>query len=157
MTDLAQSDIGVRTQYSDNHPKKSRSGGALLFVDEVGVDLGGGDVLVGEHLADGVDVHSSGDEQGGVGVVEAVEGDVFGDAGLLEPRLQAEVDHIAVETFEYEAGAGRAADGEGFAADGDGGFCVGLFGADADAFAAVREVLDVLPAEGEDVADSKPG
>ena len=52
----------------------------LFLIDKVGIYLGGADVLVGEHLADGVDVGSSGYEKGGVGVAGPMEGDVFVDS-----------------------------------------------------------------------------
>ena len=53
----------------------------LFLIDKVGVYLCGADILVGEHLADGVDVGSSGYEKCGVGVAAHVEGDVFVDSG----------------------------------------------------------------------------
>ena len=61
---------------------------ALLLVCEVGVDLGGLDALVGEHLGDGVDFDAAAGKKGGVGVPEAVEGDVLGDAGVFEPMVE---------------------------------------------------------------------
>lgn len=51
----------------------------LFLIDEVGVYLGGADVLVGEHFADRVDVSSSGYEESGVGVPEAMKPDYMGE------------------------------------------------------------------------------
>ena len=62
-------------------------GFAFLGVDEVGVDLGGEDILVGQHFGDGVDVCSHGELEYRVGVSEAVKGDVFGDTSCLNPPL----------------------------------------------------------------------
>ena len=41
-----------------------------------------------EHFADGVDVGAASELQGGIGVTEAMEGDVAGDACRLNPSLQ---------------------------------------------------------------------
>ena len=49
--------------------------------------MGCTDVLMGKHLADSVDVGSTGNELRGVGVAEAVESDVLGDTGLFKPGL----------------------------------------------------------------------
>lgn len=62
-------------------------GFALLGVDEVGIDLGGGDILVGQHFGDGVDVCSHGELEYRIGVSEAVEGNVFGDTSCFNPPL----------------------------------------------------------------------
>jgi len=64
---------------------------------------------VGEHFADGVDVHSSGYELGGVGVAKAVEGDVFFNAAFFEPGLEFGIDDESGQPFEDEAGAGFSA------------------------------------------------
>ena len=48
-------------------------GFAFFGVDEVGVDLGGFDALVGEHLGDRIDVRAECDLERGKGVSEAVE------------------------------------------------------------------------------------
>lgn len=49
-------------------------GFAFLGVDEVGVDLGGFDAPVGEHLGDRIDVRTECNLERGKGVAEAVEG-----------------------------------------------------------------------------------
>ena len=49
-------------------------GFAFLGVDEVGVDLGGFDALMGEHFGDCVDIRAECDLERGKGVAEAVEG-----------------------------------------------------------------------------------
>lgn len=61
---------------------------AFLGVGELGVDGGGAHVGVAEHPGDGVDVGASFDLQSGIGVAEAVEGDVAFDARSLDPFLQ---------------------------------------------------------------------
>ena len=48
-------------------------GFAFLGVDEVGVELGGFDALVGEHLGDRIDVCAECDLKRGKGVAEAVD------------------------------------------------------------------------------------
>lgn len=55
----------------------------LALVHDVGVNLRGADVGVGEEMGDGVYVGAFGYLEGGEGVTEAVEGDVLGDAGIL--------------------------------------------------------------------------
>ena len=49
--------------------------------------MGGFDAFVGEHLGDRVDVRAEGDLQCGKSVAEAVERDVFADAGGLHPGV----------------------------------------------------------------------
>ena len=60
---------------------------AFFGVDEVGVDLGGFDTLVGEHLGDCVDVRAQRDLQCGKGVAEAVECDMFPNPRSLYPGV----------------------------------------------------------------------
>ncbi len=64
---------------------------------------------MGEHLGDGVDVHSLVEEYGGVGVAEAVEGDMLGDACGFEPFLELLCDYVIAQAGEYIAGGGRCA------------------------------------------------
>ena len=59
----------------------------LLLVHYLGIDLGGLDIGVAEHFADGVDVGAASELQGGVCVTEAMESDVAGDACGLNPTL----------------------------------------------------------------------
>ena len=54
-------------------------GFAFLGADEVGIDLGCADALVGEHLRHCVDVRTQGYLQCGKGVAEAVERDMFAE------------------------------------------------------------------------------
>ena len=63
------------------------SGLAFFGVDEVGVDLGSFDALMGEHLGDRIDVRAKCDLKRGKCVAEAVERDVFADAGGLHPGV----------------------------------------------------------------------
>ena len=53
-------------------------GGAV----DVGVDFGGEDAFVAEHLLDGTQVGAVFDEVGGEGVAESVRGNLLADAGL---------------------------------------------------------------------------
>lgn len=129
----------------------------LFLIDKVGIYLGGADVLVGKHLADGVDVCASGYEQCGVGVAEAMEGDVFVDSGGLNPFFQPSVDELACEALEYFAFGRSTAEFECLVTDGDGSFGIGLLCLDADAFTARWIVLDVVPFELEDVAQPESG
>ena len=62
-------------------------GFAFLGVDEVGVDLGGFDALVGEHLRHCVDVRSYGDLKRCESVSEAVERDVLPYPRSLYPGV----------------------------------------------------------------------
>ena len=127
----------------------------LLLAHEVGVDLCGADVLVGEHLADGVDVGTSGNHEGCVGVAEAVECDVFVDTGRLDPGFESAVDEVAVKAFEHLAFAGLATEAECLVADWNKSLGIGLFCFDADALAALLVVLNVAPLELQDVAQTK--
>ena len=58
-----------------------------IFLDivavEVGVDFGGDDALVAEHLLNGTQIGATIDEVGGERVAEGVRTDGFGDAGLM--------------------------------------------------------------------------
>ena len=60
---------------------------AVLGVDEVGVDLGGFDALVGEHLGDRIDVRAECDLKRGESVAEAVERDVLSYPRSLYPGM----------------------------------------------------------------------
>ena len=86
---------------------------AFLFVYYFGVDLSGSYVLVGEHLAYCVDVGSVAEEQGGVGVTEAVEGYVLLNSGVCYPFFQMGVYLSSGESFEDHSCAWFAAKFEG--------------------------------------------
>ena len=58
-------------------------GFAFFGVDKVGVDLGGFDAPVGEHLGDRVDVCAECDLECGKGVAEAVECDMLSNPRSL--------------------------------------------------------------------------
>ena len=62
-------------------------GFAFLGVDEVGVDLSGFDVFVGEHLGDSVDVSPQRNLQGCKGMAEAVECDMLPNPRSLYPGV----------------------------------------------------------------------
>ena len=63
------------------------SGFAFLGVDEGGVDLGGFDAFVGEHLGDCVDIRAECDLKRGKGVSEAVECNVLPYPRSLYPGI----------------------------------------------------------------------
>ena len=67
--------------------RNSICGFAFLGVDEVGVDLGGFDALVGEHLGDRIDVCAECDLKRGKGVAEAVECNVLSNPRSLYPGV----------------------------------------------------------------------
>ena len=62
-------------------------GFAFLGVDEVGVDLGGFDALVGEHLGARIDVRAECNLKCGKGMAEAVECDMFSYPRSLYPGV----------------------------------------------------------------------
>lgn len=55
---------------------------------------------MGEHLADDIDVSSGAEEQGGVGVTEAVEGDVFFYTCVFYPVVKFFLYEGVCEAFE---------------------------------------------------------
>ena len=75
----------------------------FLGIDQVGVNLGGGYVLVSQHLRDRIDVRARSDLQRSVGVAEAVERDVLLDTRRRNPFFQRIVYHTACKPFEYRA------------------------------------------------------
>ena len=79
-------------------------GGSLGGVDDFGVDLGGGHVFVGQHLADGEDVGAHSELDCSECVAERVEGDSAGDSGLFQPCFQRVVNHVALQALEDESG-----------------------------------------------------
>ena len=110
---------------------------------------------MGEHLADYVDVGTRAEEQGGVGVAEAVEGDVLLYACIGNPVLQFCLNEAVVEAFEHLALAWSAAEFIGFVSDWKGcaSFC--LFRGDAKAVATVWVLGDVLPFEVANISEAK--
>ena len=128
---------------------------SLLLVYDFGVDLSGSYVFVGEHLADGVDVSSAAEEQGSVGVTEAVEGNFFSNTCTGDPFFQVSVHDSACESFEDKAGAWFSTEFEGLLTYWECGFGFSLLGTDTDAFTAIWVVLDHAPFKLENVADSE--
>ena len=127
----------------------------LLGVDQVGVDLGGGYVFVGQHLRDRIDVRARCDLQRGVGVAEAVEGDVLLDACRRNPLFQRIVYHTARQSFEHRAAGLLAAQVDGLLTHGQ--YCLGLrlLRADSDAVAHIGCNLEVFPFQFEHIADAQ--
>ena len=62
-------------------------GFAFFGVDKVGVDLGGFDALVGEHLGDRINVCAKCDLKRGKGVAEAVECNMLSNPRSLYPGV----------------------------------------------------------------------
>ena len=62
-------------------------GFAFFGVDEVGVDLGGFNTLVGKHLGDRIDIRTECDLKRGKGVAEAVKGDMLSNPRSLYPGM----------------------------------------------------------------------
>ena len=60
---------------------------AFLGADEVGIDLGGFDALVGEHLGDRINVCAECNLQSRKGVSEAVECDMLSNSRSLYPGV----------------------------------------------------------------------
>ena len=112
-------------------------------------------VFVSEHLADCVDICAVAQEQGGVGVAEAVECNVLGDSGCREPFLELVVDDGRGYVLEYESCAWLSAKFVGFVRDRECCLGLGLFCFDADAVASVWVGSKVFPGELEDVASSE--
>ena len=67
--------------------RNSVCGFAFLGVDEVGVDLGGFDALVGEHLGNRINVCAECNLQSRKGVAEAVKGDMLPYPRSLYPGM----------------------------------------------------------------------
>ena len=109
---------------------------------------------MGEHLTYCVDVGSVAEEQGSVGVTEAVEGYVFVYACAFEPFFEVGVNFSSGESFEDYSRAWFSTKFKGLFTDWEGrlGFC--LFCLDANAFASIGVVLDHIPVKLEDVAHS---
>ena len=110
---------------------------------------------MGEHFADCVDICAIAQEQGGVGVAEAVECDVLCDSGCREPFLELVVDDGRGYVLEYESCAWLSAKFVGFVRDRECCLGLGLFCFDADAVASVWVGGKVFPGELEDVASSE--
>jgi hypothetical protein len=64
------------------------------LVEDVGVDLGGGDILVTEQFLDGPDVVMVFQEVGGEAVPEGMAGGGFGDLSRLDGGLDGALDHV---------------------------------------------------------------
>ena len=75
----------------------------FLGADEVGIDLGSADTLVGEHLRHCVDVRAQGDLQRGKGVAKAVERDMLADASDFYPGLEWVLNHTSAQASEHQA------------------------------------------------------
>ena len=88
-----------------------------------------------------------------------VEGDVLGDTRRADPLLHVGLGPAALQSLEdHSPLVGAVADQiQRLLADGDDVLGAVLLGDDVYALAAGRVVHDVLPAEGEDVADAQAG
>ena len=88
-----------------------------------------------------------------------VEGDVLGDTRRADPLLHVGLGPAALQSLEdHSPLVGAVADQiQRLLADGDDVLGAVLLGDDVHALATGRVVHDVLPAEGEDVADAQAG
>ena len=88
-----------------------------------------------------------------------MEGDVFGDPCRADPLLHVGLSPAALQPLEdHPPLVGAVADQvQCFLADGDDVLGAVLLGDDVHALATGRIVHDVLPTEGEDVADAQAG
>ena len=116
----------------------------LLGIDQVGVNLGGGYILVGQHLRDRIDVRARSDLQRSVGVAEAVERDILLDTCRRNPLFQRIVYHTACQPFEYRAAGLLAAQVDGLLTHGHYRLGLRLLRADSDAVAHIGRNLEVL-------------
>lgn len=80
--------------------------------------MGGADVFVGHHFADGVDVGAVGHEQGREGMAKAMKGHLLGDTGIFEPLLERLTGMGPAESFEDESAGAVTAVRDRFLADG---------------------------------------
>ena len=81
--------------------RNSVCGFAFLGADEVGVDLGGFDALVGEHLGDRVDVCAECDLKRCESVSKAVERDMLPNPRSLYPGIQWVLNHTSAQPCEH--------------------------------------------------------
>ena len=130
---------------------------ALVLIHYGRVDLRGRNVAVGQHLADGVNVDAAVQEQGGVGVPEAVESHVLVDAGLFKPSFKFFLDHRVGQAFEYLSFAALPAEFERLVGDGEDSRCLCFLRDDTDAVAAIRILLDLLSGQVADVTEAEAG
>ena len=88
-----------------------------------------------------------------------MEGDVFGDPCRADPLLHVGLSPAALQSLEdHSPLVGAVADQiQRLLADGDNILGTVLLGDDVHALATGRVVHDVLPTEGEDVADAQAG
>ena len=117
----------------------------FLLTDQVSIDLGSRDIFVREHLGYGVDVRSSGYLEGRIGVPEAMESNVFVDAGFKNPSLQRSLRHTACQSLEYNPITPCTTQLQGLVADGQQGFRTGLDSPESDAVAKIRRHHNVIP------------
>ncbi len=130
---------------------------ALVLIHHGGVDLCGGDVAVGEHLAYSIYVGAAVQKEGGVGVPEAVEGDVLRDACCLEPAGKFFLDQGIGESLEYFFFASLATEIEGLVGDGEVSGCLCFLRDDTDAVPAIRILFYLVPGQVPDISETKPG
>ena len=88
-------------------------------------------------------------------MAEAVESDVLGDPGRLEPVLKRSMRMVALEVLEHESGGTSAAEPVSLIGQRQGRLRIRLLGPDPDAPASVLRFFNVTPIEGQYVADAQ--
>ena len=76
---------------------------SFCIVNNLGVDLSCADILMSKHLAHRIDVGAIVQQQGSVGVAEAVESYVLLNSGSLDPVIQLLLYESVCETLEDSA------------------------------------------------------
>jgi hypothetical protein len=70
---------------------------AAGFREDVGIDLGGGNLGVAEEFLDGADIVAGFEEMGGEGVAEGMATDGFGDLGELDGGADGALEDLFIE------------------------------------------------------------
>ena len=110
---------------------------------------------MGKQLAHGVDVRSLCQLQGGKGMTEAVEGDVFLDAGSLYPRFEIQCHCTVREILEHLSSCSLATELQSLFADRQDCSGGSLLCDNVHSPAAISQLDDILPLESDAVREAK--
>lgn len=124
---------------------------------EISVNLGGCYWFVSKHLRDRINVSTCGNLKGGVGMSEAMEGDMLLNAGSLYPVLERDIDHWTCKTLKDLSFTSFSAKSKSLVAYRENGFSGCLLGSDSDAWAFIGSNTDIVPCQVLYIADTKPG
>lgn len=135
------------------------AGFPFVGIHYLDIPLGGRNTFVRHDALDGADVCPGCRLQRRKCSAIGVEGDVLGDTRRADPLLHVGLGPAALQSLEdHSPLVGAVADQiQRLLADGDDVLGTVLLGDDVYALAAGRVVHDVLPTEGEDVADAQAG